>query len=111
MFFSGCFREPEAFAALWQEVEELVRSECRLDGYWPVTLILATRSTASVFEEVCFIKTFLFEKEYTWKILGKACLFFSYILGGICSVQSIPAKDDSPDPIPICGSFNQASSS
>ncbi|KAL4995981.1 S-adenosyl-L-methionine-dependent methyltransferase [Aspergillus recurvatus] len=41
--FPHAFRDPEAFAPLWQEVEDLVRSGCRLNGYWPVTLILATR--------------------------------------------------------------------
>ncbi|KAJ5698556.1 hypothetical protein N7462_000561 [Penicillium macrosclerotiorum] len=41
--FPHAFREPEAFTSLWQEVEDLLQSGSRLDGYWPATLILATR--------------------------------------------------------------------
>lgn len=44
--FPHAFRDPEAFTSLWQEVEELVRQGSRLDGAWPVTLILATRTNA-----------------------------------------------------------------
>ncbi|KAA8646584.1 hypothetical protein EYZ11_006281 [Aspergillus tanneri] len=41
--FPHASRDPEAFAPLWKEVEDLVRSGSRLDGYWPVAIILATR--------------------------------------------------------------------
>ncbi|KAJ5546955.1 hypothetical protein N7494_004540 [Penicillium frequentans] len=42
--FPHAARDPETFAALWKEVEDLVRQGSRLDGYWPVVVILATRN-------------------------------------------------------------------
>lgn len=42
--FPHAARDPEVFAPLWKEVEDLVRQGSRLDGYWPVAVILATRN-------------------------------------------------------------------
>ncbi|KAJ5769691.1 hypothetical protein N7520_004250 [Penicillium odoratum] len=46
--FPHAARDPETFAPLWKEVEDLVRQGHRLDGYWPVALILATRNIDKV---------------------------------------------------------------